>query len=378
MKSISIIVPIYYGEKYIPKIIQQIEDCKSRLNEEDYLELLFVNDAPDAPLSQDLKSDAVHLTVINTDKNIGIHGARVKGLKKCHGEYVLFLDQDDRIYPEYFYSQLLSIEENDAVICKAIHAGEEYYSGNQAFQNVISKEFVLSHWNQIISPGQVLIRKCAIPDVWMENIMEYNGADDWLLWLCMLAGGCLFSLNENVLYEHVSNGANTSGDVVGMAQPEHEVIRIVRNKKLFQEEDLQLLMEGFFLRNLVRVREMRALKKKLDFFDKWMRLREQSVTYSEYLSSLGIQSVVIYGCGIVGQHLLSELKPSICVKGFIDRNGRDLEAEIPIYTWKDKWPETDGIIITLIEGEENVEKDIRERTDKRVLVFKKWIMKTEL
>ena len=300
MKSISIIVPIYYGEKYIPKIIQQIEDCKSRLNEEDYLELLFVNDAPDAPLSQDLKSDAVHLTVINTDKNIGIHGARVKGLKKCHGEYVLFLDQDDRIYPEYFYSQLLSIEENDAVICKAIHAGEEYYS-----------------------PGQVLIRKCAIPDVWMENIMEYNGADDWLLWLCMLAGGCLFSLNENVLYEHVSNGANTSGDVVGMAQSEHEAIRIVR-------------------------------------------------------SSLGIQSVVIYGCGIVGQHLLSELKPSICVKGFIDRNGRDLEAEIPIYTWKDKWPETDGIIITLIEGEENVEKDIRERTDKRVLVFKKWIMKTEL
>lgn len=137
-------------------------------------------------------------------------------------------------------------------------------------------------------------------------------------------------------------------------------------------------MEGFFLRNLVRVREMRALKKKLDFFDKWMRLREQSVTYSEYLRSLGIQSVVIYGCGIVGQHLLSELKPSICVKGFIDRNGRDLEAEIPIYTWKDKWPETDGIIITLIEGEQNVEKDIRERTDKRVLVFKKWIMKTEL
>ena len=139
MKSISIIVPIYYGEKYIPKIIQQIEDCKSRLNEEDYLELLFVNDAPDAPLSQDLKSDAVHLTVINTDKNIGIHGARVKGLKKCHGEYVLFLDQDDRIYPEYFYSQLLSIEENDAVICKAIHAGEEYYVPKRHIKGICFK-----------------------------------------------------------------------------------------------------------------------------------------------------------------------------------------------------------------------------------------------
>lgn len=52
MKNISIIVPIYYGEKYIPNIIRQAEDCRRYLDKEDYLELLLVNDAPDAPLSQ--------------------------------------------------------------------------------------------------------------------------------------------------------------------------------------------------------------------------------------------------------------------------------------------------------------------------------------
>ena len=39
--------------------------------------------------------------------------------------------------------------------------------------------------NPIISTGQVLMRRASIPGVWMENIMETNCADDYLLWLCM-------------------------------------------------------------------------------------------------------------------------------------------------------------------------------------------------
>lgn len=378
MKSISIIVPIYYGEKYIPDIIRQIEDCKRYLADEDYMEILFVNDAPDAPVSHDWQSKSVHLVVINTDENVGIHGARVKGFRECHGEYVLFLDQDDRIRPEYFYSQLMSMGNSDAVVCKAIHAGEEYYSDDRIFENVITKKYVLKHWNQIISPGQVLIRKSSIPDIWIENIMKYNGADDWLLWLCMMAEECTFSLNQDVLYEHISNGLNASGDVVGMAQSEHEVLRIVQKRKIFQESDLQLLMEGFFLRNLVRVQEMRTLNVKLNIFDKWMGLREQGTRYSEYLSAAGIKCVAIYGCGIVGKHLLSELKPSIEIKYFIDRNAREVKADIPVYTWKDIWPEVDAVIITLMDGEKEVKRGIEEKAGKRALVLKEWIMKAEL
>ena len=116
MVSISIVVPVYYGEIYIPDMIHQIEKCREYLQDEDYIEVIFVNDAPDAPLSYNWKSESVHINIINTDKNVGIHGARVKGLKESQGDYILFLDQDDLIKPQFLYNQLMAIEKNDAAV----------------------------------------------------------------------------------------------------------------------------------------------------------------------------------------------------------------------------------------------------------------------
>ena len=36
---------------------------------------------------------------------------------------------------------------------------------------------------QIISPGQCLIKKKAIPEFWKTNLVRVNGADDYYLWL---------------------------------------------------------------------------------------------------------------------------------------------------------------------------------------------------
>ena len=135
-----------------------------------------------------------------------MQGARLKGLKRCHGEYVLFLDQDDLIRPGYFYSQLMAIGDNDAAICRAVHDNEMWYSGENIFEKVVSKEYMLGMqcgWNPIASPGQVLLRKESIPDIWMDNILKHRGGDDWLLWLCMLSEECTFSLNQEIGRAHV-------------------------------------------------------------------------------------------------------------------------------------------------------------------------------
>ena len=194
MERISVIVPVFHGRKYIDSMIAQIEKCAVMCCGGYSLELLFVNDDPDEPIGA-RASEKVEIKVIETDVNRGIHGARVRGLERCTGDYVLFLDQDDRIAREYFVSQLAHLGDADAAVCKLLHEGRQFYDMRMPFEQVITREFIISVRNPIISPGQVLIRKNKVPVVWKESRLRNNGADDWLLWLCMLGTDSVFACN---------------------------------------------------------------------------------------------------------------------------------------------------------------------------------------
>ena len=374
---ISVIVPVYYGEKYIAGIIRQIEAGKEQLKDKQEIELLFVNDSPDAPLSLQWKSEILDVIIINSDRNAGIHGARVKGLLECHGEYVMFLDQDDRIEPAYFDSQLRAMGNGDAVICKAIDGGKEVYRDDTIFRQIVSKEFVLKMWNMIISPGQVLMRRDSIPDMWTGNIMQRNGADDWFLWICMMAENCKFSLNTDLLYEHVLQDSNTSEDIVGMVQSEQEVLRIVGEKGILSHDDRGLLRDGFFRKNLRRTKELCNKKKKLELLERWIGLKERGLHISNYFLQRGVQTIAIYGCGIIGEFVNQELKKELNVKYFIDRNADRMQKQIPIYTLQDSLPEVDGIMITLVEGVEKAEEEIRNKMRTQIFILKDCVIDLE-
>ena len=375
MRSISVIVPIYYGKKYIPGMIQQIEACRDRLEQEDQIEIIFVNDSPAEPLDFEWRSKTVDITVIHTDHNAGIHGARLKGLAKCHGEYILFLDQDDRIRPEYFDSQLRSMGEADAVICKALNGTREIYADDKIFEELPS--FPLKEWNRIISPGQILLRRDAIPDAWTENVMTNGGADDWLLWICMSTDRRIVALNKEILYDLVLQGTNVSGDVVTMLRSERELFRIIWEKRMLPEKDFSSLLEGFFKQEAIRMRELSAARKKLEILGKLRGLQEEKNKMLEFFSKKGIRTIAIYGCGIVGEYLYDELKKIVNVKYFIDRNGKEIEKNIPVYTLQECRPETDAVVITLMAGEEKVMKDLEEKGFKNIIVLRDWLADEE-
>lgn len=369
-RGISVIVPVYYGEKYVAGIIRQMEECKKHLKDADQVELIFVNDAPDAPLSYAWNSEAVHVIVMNTDKNVGIHGTRVKGLKKCSGEYVLFLDQDDIVDSLYLYSQLHAIGENDAVVCDGIQAGQPLYSEHPVFENVLSGKLMLAGWNPIVSPGQVLLKRKSIPDSWTQNILTHNGADDWLLWICMMSENCTFTLNYEALYERVLTGENTSGDVVSMLQSEQEVMKIVLEKKLLSEDEFKLLLDGFFEMSVKRTVEVDTYKEKLNLIGKWIAKKENGESYSKYLSGLGIKRVAIYGCGILGDYLYDELKNDFQISYFIDKNAKNIQKKIPVWSLQDELPAADGVVISLIREVDEVKKALREKNFTNIVGLK--------
>ena len=251
--KVSIIVPLYKGKKYIQSILDEISMCAREAECVD-IELVLFNDFPDEYIEVDRSRYEFEINIINCSQNNGIHGARVKGLKHCSGEYVLFLDQDDKIKPSYIASQLKCIGSADAVVCRAIHNKKLHYTDSHIFEEVITKRFMFEKWNPIVSPGQVIIRKNAIPQVWVENILCVNGADDYFLWLAMMKDDKKFVLNQEILFEHVVNGKNVSGNTNQMMDSEQEMIKVMLDNYVLSEYErtsLNKLLES--LRNIHKI-----------------------------------------------------------------------------------------------------------------------------
>lgn len=366
MKNISIIVPVFHGRKYINDLLDKLERCADKNNGGYILELVLVNDDPQERIGS-VSSEKIKVKILETDKNRGIHGARIRGLEHCSGDYVLFLDQDDRIVPDYFISQLAHLSGDDAVVCKLIHEGRQFYDTRMPFEKVITREFIIAVRNPIISPGQVLIKKEKIPEIWKNTKLKNNGADDWLLWLCMLAEGHRFALNPDILFEHVVAGGNESMNAAHMIASEREIYEVLSSAKAFIPNELEKLEGAVRAAAEGHIGLLSKFQKMFFVYERWFRLQEEKRYLHEYLKRYGVCRVAIYGDSYIGKRLYHNLQENgIEVSCFIDRNAAYLKEKIPVYLPQAGLPAVDLIIISLVEAIEAIREELQRLSEARV------------
>lgn len=93
--------------------------------------------------------------------------------------------------------------------------------------------------------------------------------------------------------------------------------------------------------------------------DSWMSLLETNGMVSDNLIKMGIHSVLIYGYGVLGRHLLVELRETeIKVMGIVDRRKNELTAEVEIYIPTDELPQCDAIVVTASYFMKEVKKQL--------------------
>lgn len=94
---ISVIVPAYNGQDYLENCIKSIQGqtypCK---------EIILVNDGSTDHTGEICKNlakehDNIHVITLNDE---GVSAARNAGMDQAGGEYLMFVDADDRIHPE--------------------------------------------------------------------------------------------------------------------------------------------------------------------------------------------------------------------------------------------------------------------------------------
>lgn len=104
MLTLSIIMPVYNGEKYIMESLSSIAaQCSDSFD----VEVIIINDgSTDNTLTlieRNYKKQIVQgfFKLINQE-NAGVSVARNNGIKKAKGDYIAFVDADDYILPGYF------------------------------------------------------------------------------------------------------------------------------------------------------------------------------------------------------------------------------------------------------------------------------------
>lgn len=161
MPLISVIVPVYNVEKYLPRCIESILG-------QTYtdLELILVDDGSpdgcpqicDAYAAQDNRVMVIH------QPNGGVSSARNRGLDTVTGEYISFVDSDDWIDSRMYEIMLSEMQStgSDMAIC----------GFNYAYENGEIEQITARQESVIYDPKELTEREFDIP--WSVRRVAYN------------------------------------------------------------------------------------------------------------------------------------------------------------------------------------------------------------
>lgn len=202
---VSVIMPVYNGEKYIGKAIESV------LAQNVPTELLVIDDCSTdkTELTVMKYMDSGNIRYIRNKENMGAARSRNLGVQEAVGEYVAFLDADDWWDRGKLKEQLGILEKTGLVMCST---GRELMKadGSDTGRYIPVREKIryrdlLKH--NCINCSSVLIRREAA----LEFPMEHDDShEDYITWLKVLKKyGSAAGINKPLLKYRLSEGGKS-------------------------------------------------------------------------------------------------------------------------------------------------------------------------
>lgn len=242
---ISIVIPLYNGNKHLQNLKSTIDANYAELGSIAKLEVILVNDSPWESVNLSIfKIAKYNVICINHEKNMGIHKARITGIENASGNYIFMLDQDDQVTPDCIKSLYSCFSEDIEVVYGngifETDNGPKLILNNYCRANAAkNNRFYMYLGNLLSSPGQCLIRKNAIPQYWMKNVVKSNCADDLFLW-CLLMKKDNVKYCNKIVYIHKNTGVNFSLDKENGYNSDREVLEYLKKANCFDEKQLKV------------------------------------------------------------------------------------------------------------------------------------------
>jgi glycosyltransferase involved in cell wall biosynthesis len=226
MAKVSVIIPVYNGDRYI---LQAIE---STLNQtyQDY-EIVVIDDGSSDNsfeiLQPYLQSNRDKIRYQKQD-NQGVAAARNLGLKIARGSYIAFLDQDDYFFPDKLEAQVNYLEANPEI--GMVHSGWQRVDANGKFLGTIepwqnTPQLDLQSWLlwKPVLLGAMMFRRHWLDDVAGLDTQFQQVCDLDLVWRLSLAGCQTGWLRQLTLY-YREHGDNDSLNTLVQAQESEAIL----------------------------------------------------------------------------------------------------------------------------------------------------------
>lgn len=211
MLPISVVMPVYNGEKYIKKTIESILS-QTYSN----FELLIIDDCGnDKSMEIVRNTNDNRIRIITNEQNMGIAYSRNVGIKNARGKYIALMDDDDlapldRLMLEYNYlekhkdidavgGRYCIINENDEIVEYSPDTlqNPKYIKANLLFYDPIGN-------------GSMMFRKSIVDEYDILFRDDCLGMEDYLFWIEFSKYGNITNLKDIMLYWRHIQGNETS------------------------------------------------------------------------------------------------------------------------------------------------------------------------
>ena len=138
------------------------------------------------------------------------------------------------------------------------------------------------------------------------------------------------------------------------------------------------LENGVFIQDYLELIQKNKRYEKKDrlfrIMHRWLLNSQSGIKIADYLLEKGFESVAVYGVGILGECLISELLNSkVSVNYVIDK--RALNLSIPVYKMQDTLPDVDCVIVTAVMEYEEICRQLESKINCAVISIEDIIFK---
>ncbi|MFB2936404.1 glycosyltransferase [Aerosakkonemataceae cyanobacterium BLCC-F154] len=265
--AVSVVIPCYNQGEFILEAISSVESCQEAV-----YEIIIVNDGSTETLTKKvLQYLKDHGYFVIDQSNQGLARARNKGISKARGRYVLPLDSDNKIRPEYLTKSIEILDNHPEV--GVVYSDVQLFDRRKDILPVPDFDINKLAMGNYIDACAVMRKQLWIDcGGYDDKIPDKLGYEDWDLWLGAAAKGWKFHHIPEVMFDYrVREDSMVS--ICRIPENHEKLVRYISTKHL------DIYKSNFA--NILAEKDAALLRERLRSEDMEFRLQKAQVAWEE-------------------------------------------------------------------------------------------------